>query len=334
MRAAVFIKPGQKLDLQKLPDPTPGPDEVVLRVERCGICGTDLHFTEVSDGFPPHYIAGHEMGGEVVAVGRDVDFLKVGDHVVPHPMRGCGKCAECLGGSPFWCAQATMNMGGFAQYKLSGARACIRMPLSLSLSDAAIVEPLTCGLLGASRAEIRPGGSVAVLGVGPIGLSAIFWARRLGAGRIVAGASSRRREDLAKQMGADSFFVMDDTFIPSVIEDLGGPPEFVLECIGATGVIAKCIDLVRPRGTIVALGTCFHTDTFVPMAAIMKEVTLRFAVGTLLSQFRTVADTLAAGHVEPLAMVTDTISLDQVPETFEALRQRTSQCKVLIDPWR
>jgi len=333
MRAAVFTKACHPLEIQNLPDPTPGPGEVVLRIERCGICGSDLHMTEGHQPLLPfNFVAGHESSAEVVALGKGVETLKVGDHVVPVPMNGCGKCVECLAGTPFWCANAGYNMGGFAQYKLSNAASCVRLPIALSLKDAAIIEPMTCGLLGAAKAGITMGASVAILGAGPIGLAAMFWARRMGAGKIIATARTRAREGLSKKMGADIFMTMDDEFIPNVTEYLGGLPDIVIECVGVPGMIAKSIDLVRSRGTVVILGICFHADTFVPSSGIMKEVNLHFAIGTSMKQFAIVADTLAAGHVEPLAMVTDTISLDQMPATFEALRQRTTQCKVLLNP--
>lgn len=330
MRAAVFIKPGQPLEIQELPDPVPGPGEVVLRIERCGICGTDLHFTE-GHGivYPANFVPGHENGAEVVALGKGVDHLKIGDPVVPHSTRGCGTCAECLAGSPFWCPQVNYNMGGFAQYKTSVASACIRVPAGLSLKDAALVEPLTCGLHGVMVAGMKPGADVLVIGAGPIGLAAIFWARRAGAGRIVASARTTQREDLARAMGADAFFPMDE-----LAAQLSTPPEFVFECAGVPGVIVKSVELVAKRGTVIGLGACFHPEAFIPANAMMKEVTLRFAVGTTLKEFQIVADTLAAGHVEPLAMVTDTVSLDELPRAFEALRSRSTQCKVLVDPWR
>jgi len=335
MRAAVFTGVGQPLEIRELPDPEPGPGEVVLRIERCGICGTDLHFTDGSGAtYELGSVPGHESGAEVVALGKGVDFLKVGDRVVPHPARGCGSCAECLSGSPFWCSQTRFNMGGFSQYKVSGARACIPLPDGLSLADAAIVEPLTCGLHGVSLAAPRPGAPVLVIGAGPIGLAAIFWARRLGAGRIVAAARSTRHEEMAMVMGADAFLPMDEAFPARLQEALGGAPELVLECAGAPGLISTSAELVRPRGTIMVLGLCFHAEAFVPATAALKEVTVRFAMGTLLSEFRVVADTLASGHVEPLAMVTDTVSLDELPASFEALRRPGSQCKVLVDPWR
>src|SRR5262249_49182856 len=151
----------------------------------------------------------------------------------------CGNCAECLAGAPFWCMQVNYNMGGFAQYKTSPAQFCIRLPAGLSSKDAAIVEPLTCGLHGVMVAGMKPGASVLVIGAGPIGLAAIFWARRAGAGHITASAKTTQREDLARAMGADAFFTMDE-----LSDRLSVAPEFVFECAGVPGVIVKSVDLV------------------------------------------------------------------------------------------
>jgi threonine dehydrogenase-like Zn-dependent dehydrogenase len=334
MKAAVFVGAGQPLDIQELPDPVPGPGEVVLKIEYCGICGTDLHFTEAHDyTYAAGFVAGHESGGTVVAIGAGVENLKVGDNVAPHPNRGCGHCVECLSGKPYWCGQMSYNMGGYAQYMLSAAASCAKLPSTLSLADAALVEPLSVGLLGVEIAAPFPGARVAVLGAGPIGLAAIFWAKRLGAGRIVAGAGSRRRADIALAMGADSFYAMDTDFVGNVIEDLGGRPDLVIECIGVPGMIDKACELVKPRGTVSVLGLCMAADPVMLSAPLLKELKLQFAVGTSLHQFRTAANLLDAGHVEPRHMVTDTVSLSAMPAMFEALRERSSQCKVLVRPW-
>lgn len=334
MKAAVFMGAGKALEIQTLPDPEPGPGEVVLKVEYCGICGTDLHFTEAHDhSYPIGFIAGHESGATVIEIGAGVDHLKVGDHVVPHPNRGCGRCADCLNGKPYWCAQMGYNMGGYAQYMLSSASSCAILPKSLSLADAALVEPLSVGLLGVEIAAPFAGAKVAVLGAGPIGLAAIYWARRLGAGRLVAGAGTRRRADMAMAMGADNFFAMGEDFTQNVIEDLGGQPDLVIECIGVPGMIDRSCGLVKPRGTVSVLGLCMSADPVALSVPLLKELKLQFAVGTSLHQFSTCADVLDAGHVEPRAMVTDTVSLDDMPAMFEALRERSSQCKVLVKPW-
>ncbi|MET0988596.1 MAG: alcohol dehydrogenase catalytic domain-containing protein [Steroidobacteraceae bacterium] len=134
MKAAVFAGVGQPLRIEHVPDPQPGPDEVALRVERCGICASDLHLTsQPVDLFPPGAILGHELAGEIVAIGKRVAGLRVGDHVIPHPARGCGRCAECGSGHPFWCGQFAPNMGGYAEYMLSSASVCIPMPSNMPL---------------------------------------------------------------------------------------------------------------------------------------------------------------------------------------------------------
>jgi (R,R)-butanediol dehydrogenase/meso-butanediol dehydrogenase/diacetyl reductase len=334
MKAAVFVGANKPLEIQNLPDPTPAQGEVVLKVEYCGICGTDLHFTEAHDyTYPVGFIAGHESGATVVEVGPGVERLKTGDKVVPHPNRGCGHCDNCIAGKPYWCESMSYNMGGYAQYMTSSAASCVKLPSTLSLADAALVEPLSVGLLGIEIVAPEPGAKVVVFGAGPIGLAAIYWARRLGASQIVAAAASRRREHIARAMGADYFHTFEDGFIDNVIEELGGRPDLVVECIGVPGMISKATDLVKRRGTVSVLGLCMAVDTIMPSTALLKEVKIQYAVGTSLEQFTRAANVLDAGHVEPRSMVTDTVSLDAMPAMFEALRQRSSQCKVLVKPW-
>jgi (R,R)-butanediol dehydrogenase/meso-butanediol dehydrogenase/diacetyl reductase len=334
VRAAVFVKGGELLQVRDLPDPEPDPDEVVLRVHRCGICGTDLHFTEGHEyGAPPGFVVGHEMGAEVVAVGKDVEQLKVGDHVVPHPVRGCGKCVECLSRSPYFCSQMQLAMGGFGQYMKTNWMACARMPQTLSLADAALIEPMAVGLMGMERNPFPIGSKIAVVGAGAVGLTSIYWARRCGAGKIVAIATSRQREGLARAMGADAFLTTGDTVIQELTEELGGLADVVIECAGVPGSLGMSVDMVKPRGSVTVLGLCYHPDPWVPAIPILKEVKLHFAVGTTLDMFERAADYLSAGHTEPLQMVTATVSLTELPEMFESLRHRNKQCKVTLDPW-
>ena len=334
MKAAVFPGVGKPLSVEDLPDPTPGSEEVVLRVERCGICATDLHLTaHAMDIFPPGVVIGHESTGEIVAVGTQVEGLKVGDFVIPHPARGCGLCAECLTGFPFWCKDFRPNMGGFAEYMVSSSASCVIMPSKMPFEDAALVEPVSVGLRAIELAEMTVGQRVLVLGAGPIGLACIFWARRLGAGHIAVAATSRRREAMAFALGASSFHVMDDGFSESVENTLAGAPDLIVECVGAPGMIQIAIDLVRTRGTVMLLGVCLVSDSLMTFKALGKEVRLQFSNGASLHQFATAADVLSSGAVEPRAMLTETVSLEALPSTFESLRQPSHQCKVMVDPW-
>lgn len=335
MRAAVFNKPGEKLEIREVADPEPGEGEVLLRVHRCGICGTDLHMTDEHNSMcaPPGFILGHERSAEVVAVGKGVERLKVGDHVVPHPTKGCGQCASCKGGSPYFCVNGPIPwFGGFADYMTALDASCARLPKTLSLDDAAIIEPLAVGLLGIQSNPFPPGSNVLVIGTGPIGIAAAFWARQASAGKIAAVASSRTREHIARAVGVDAFFVTDGELTGNLAEFFGGMPDVVLECAGFPGALQMAVDIVRPLGLITVLGICEHDGPWMPAMAVYKQLRMQFAVGTHLDMFEHAANTLDRGIVDPVAMVTDVISYEQLPDAFEALKKRGAQCKVVLDP--
>ncbi|WP_429525152.1 alcohol dehydrogenase catalytic domain-containing protein [Paraburkholderia youngii] len=253
----------------------------MLKIHRCGICGSDLHMT---DGHAPHFTLpenstlGHEFAGEVVAVGKGVEKLKIGDAVTALPFVGCGHCATCLSGKPNFCAQFKGAAAGFAQYAVVAERVTTRLPKTLSMEDGALIEPMAVGLHGVALAKLTPGAKVLVIGAGPVGLAATFWARRLGAGRIVATASSQRREALARHMGADEFVVPQEGHDLAALaaDALKGPPDVVFECAGQKDLIAKAIHCVKPQGDVVVLGFCTVPDQFIPAVAVWKEVRIQF----------------------------------------------------------
>lgn len=335
MKAAVFHEPGRPLVIETRPDPTPGEHDVVLTVGRCGVCGSDLHMTDGSGMTAPSgSVLGHEFAGEVVALGSAVSELKLGDCVAALPLSGCGHCQSCTGGEPQWCAAGfTWRPGGYAEYAVADARTCIRLPGALSLADGALVEPMAVALNAVKLAKLQPGARVAVLGAGPIGLAVIYWARRFGAGRIAGCAASTRRAELAAQMGADGFFLNDDQAAQHCAELLDGPPDVVFECVGLPGMIARGLELTRPRGTLVVAGFCVEPDTFMPVIAVAKQLRIQFAMLYGLADFQAAVDALEAGHVEPRQMITDTVTLPHFPDAFEALRHRNAQCKVMLKPW-
>lgn len=338
MRAAIFKQPGQPLAIETRPDPTPGAGEVVMKIHRCGICGTDLHMTDghaPGFGYPENSPLGHEFAGEVVALGAGVQTLKVGDRITALPFTGCGHCLTCLAGKPNFCREFKGTAAGFAEYAIAAERVATRLPQGLSMEDGALIEPMAVGLHGVSLARLQAGARVLVIGAGPVGLSAVFWARRLGAGRIAVTASSRRREGLARTIGATAFVLPQagEDIAALAAEALGGAPDVVFECAGQKDLIGQAIHCVRPQGEVVVLGFCTVPDAFIPAVAVWKELRLQFAVTYSLQEFQHVADTFDAGHVEPRSMITDRLSLDELPAAFEALRQRSSQCKVMVDPW-
>ena len=336
MRAPVFKGVGKPLQVETLPDPTPEAGDLVLKIARCGICGTDLHMTDGhAETLPVDSVIGHEFTGEVVAIGAGVARFKVGDRVTAMPVVGCGRCANCLAGETAWCTSGLIGLtGGYGQYARTKAHAALRLPASLSMSDGALVEPLAVGLHGVALAQLAPGCRVLVQGAGAIGLAAVYWARRLGAGRIAAMSRSRRGEALAMQMGASAFVQSGEGAEAALAMALGGPPDVVFECIGQPGQLSQATIFVRPRGTVIILGNCMLPDTIYPSLAMFKQLRIQGSMVYSLSEFQAVADVLDSGHVEPRAMVTDTVSYAQLPAAFEALRQPVAQCKVMIDPWK
>jgi (R,R)-butanediol dehydrogenase/meso-butanediol dehydrogenase/diacetyl reductase len=226
--------------------------------------------------------------------------------------------------------------GGYGQYLATGEASCTKLPDGLSLEDGALVEPLAVSLHGVSAAAMPVGARVLVIGAGPVGLAAIFWARRMGAGKIAVTASSNRRAGLAMHMGASSFVIPEPGAdgVESVKQVLGGAPDVVFECVGVPGMMESAVNHVRPLGTVVVLGFCDVSDPWLPMRALFKEVRMVFAVLYSTRDFRVAMDTLEGGQVQPRAMIADRISLEETPAMFEALRHRSTQCKVIIDPWR
>jgi threonine dehydrogenase-like Zn-dependent dehydrogenase len=335
MKAAVFKGPGKPLVIESLDDPVPGEGELVLRVGRCGICGTDLHMTDGhAAGFPAESVLGHEFAGEVVAIGAGVERYKLGDTAAGLAVAGCGRCASCIAGDPMWCEKGLIPaMGGFGQYTRVRALAAIKLPATLSLEDGALVEPLAVGLHGVTLAALGPGARVLILGSGSIGLGAAFWARRFGATHVLVASRSARSRDHAMRMGASCFEEFGEEFPRRVSAALGGAPDVVFECIGVPGMLGMAVDVVRPRGTIVLLGNCMLPDTLVPSLILFKQVRLQGSMVYSRREFEITADALDAGAIEPRSMITDTVPLAALPAAFEALRRPTYQCKTLVEPW-
>jgi (R,R)-butanediol dehydrogenase / meso-butanediol dehydrogenase / diacetyl reductase len=304
-----------------------------VEVDRCGICGSDLHMTEdPTFAVPAGTVIGHEYAGEVVEVGPNARRVKRGDRVSVLPVRSCGRCAECVAGEQAWCAEMRIDGGGYGQYALASERQCLVLPRSVSLHDGALIEPLAVGLHGVNVAEMPAGARVLVIGAGPIGLATAYWARRLGAGSVAVTASSMTRAELARTMGATAFIEPARISRAEIHATLKGPPDIVFECVGKPGLIKQCLEYVRPRGTVVVLGLCTAADSFVPFLAVAKEVRIQPAALYRMRDFEIAADMMDQGDVTPRAMVTETVSLAELPAAFEALRHRSRQCKVLIDP--
>jgi (R,R)-butanediol dehydrogenase / meso-butanediol dehydrogenase / diacetyl reductase len=332
MKAVTFQALHTPLAFETLPDPTPDAGQVVVKVGRCGICGSDLHMTEdAAYGCRHGDVLGHEFAGEVVALGREVEGFRTGDLVSVIPLRSCGACEHCRKGEVQWCAQFGLQGGGYAEYAVTRPNQCIRLPADLSLADGAIIEPLAVALHGVNLSGLKAGDKALVLGAGPIGLAVAFWAKRLGA-TIAVQDIADFQQDRALGMGADAFVVDPQDPVGSAERGLGGKADIVFECVGIPGLIDQAVQQVRNRGTVLLLGLCTRPDPINSFAMLSKEVKLITSAFFTVPEYQASLDALAAGAIEPRLLVTDTISLAETPEVFESLKRRTDQCKVLIAP--
>ncbi|PJE28851.1 (R,R)-butanediol dehydrogenase / meso-butanediol dehydrogenase / diacetyl reductase [Pseudooceanicola antarcticus] len=336
MKAAVFDSLGQPLRVTDVDTPEAGPGQVLLKVCRCGICGSDLHMTEdPTFGLQGGEVIGHEFSGEVIDVGRGVRHLKPGDHVAAAPLRGCGTCPACQRGEPAWCSRFELIGGGYAEYAALDEFQCRKLPWGITVTDGALAEPLAVALHGVLRAGLQPGARVLVVGAGAIGLAVAFWARRMGAAQVVVADLHEHQRDRAMDLGATDFILSGDDMAARTAEACGGTaPEIVFECVGKAGLIDHCIDLAAPRGKVVVLGLCTAPDHLDSFRAISKEVTIVMSVFFTMPEFETAIRALDGGTYAPQHLVSSQVPLLDMPDAFEALRTRTTQCKILVDPTR
>jgi threonine dehydrogenase-like Zn-dependent dehydrogenase len=331
MKAAIYPGNGQPITIETLPDPQPGSDDVIIKVHRCGICGTDLSFTKGGMfDFGTDSQFGHEYAGEVVSLGKNVSELRIGDKISLLPSNFCGHCVGCAGGNNVLCTNPESLMHGFAELARVPVASAVKLPATLSMADGALIEPLAVGLYGLRHSSIKPGDNVLILGGGTVALYAIYWARRLGAHRIVAMSRSDRRQAMVLEMGADAFVPFGDNELGEVIEALGGPPDIVYECVGAEGMLGKAIQHVRPYGEVVSLGFCTSPDPIIPGVASYKCATVKFLVGYSMREFLYIADQMDKGHVDPKAIITNDIPLLDLPKMIDALRGPNEETKVHV----
>lgn len=323
------------LQIEELPDPVAGPNDVVLKVERCGICGSDVHMT---DGVgvmecPAGMVLGHEFAGEIVDVGKDVTGLAVGDRVTALAVPGCGRCAACLAGDLLACSAAEVDKvygsGAYAEYVRTVGAGVVRLPDAVDWEAGALVEPLAVALHGVRLADAQPGDRVTILGAGPIALSALAWLRARGVDDVTVVATSSRREGYARELGATEFVAID----PADPATHPQGADLVLEAAGTPGAIGIAFGVARPRGTVVSFGFCDVPDGFIPALVLVKELKLQFSMMYDRSEFETTVEALATGMVRPASMVSEVVGLAELPVAFSALHGTNEQCKVMIDPW-
>lgn len=332
MRVAVFNGAGKPITIESIPDDPLPAGSVRIEVKRCGICGSDISLTS---GSPFDYATGsrmgHETAGTVIELGAGVTSLKVGDNVAVLPRGFCGDCPPCRAGRPLFCNSGPQQFGGFGDRMVITERSGFRFPPSVSMAEGALVEPIACGRRAMRMARLAKGDSVLVIGAGSIGMAAVYWARMMGAGRIVVITRTTARHAIALAMGADEAISLSDD--PDALDRaLPAPPEIVVEGTGKPGALGEAVSRLRTGGTIVSLGMCTQHDPVVPAFNAFREATLVFPVGYTPEDFAETVRAFDSGGIRPGVAVTETIALPGLPALVEEMRGANGHLKVQITP--
>jgi threonine dehydrogenase-like Zn-dependent dehydrogenase len=327
---AVKLVDAHLLELVQVPEPEAMPGEVVVRVDGCGICGSDL--TSYKVGLFTGTVPGHELAGVVDAVGDGVAGWRVGDETVIDPKIPCGVCDDCRGGAGYRCAMALTagigfaRDGGFAERVAVPAALLYRIPPGLALEHACLVEPLSVAIHAVERTRLHPGDAAVVIGLGSIGLLTVATLRARGVGPIVGVDPVADRRRLALDLGAAAAVAE-----LREVRDVIGPPPAVIECSGYAPLLHAAADLVAPGGRLVLVGVPFGEATVVPLMWVTREIEIIGSIASSGADFEASLRMLA-GDPDIARIVTRRASLAEVPEVFVELITPASGGKVVVDP--
>jgi threonine dehydrogenase-like Zn-dependent dehydrogenase len=349
MKAALFYG-GTNIRVQEVPTPKPGPGQVLVRVLAAGVCGSDLHGYRRSDEVrDPPRTKGHELAGEVAALGPGVDDLSVGQRVGVEPahLTGCGRCRWCRRGDTQLCPELGRVGGqhvhstGFAEYSLESARMCYLLPHTLPIEQAAILDVYAVAMHAVHRVPVRPMETIVVLGTGAIGLATAQAARAAGAGRtIVAG---RRAEPLAlaRELGCDATVDSSQVDLVEAVRALTGGrgAEVVYETVGGQApTLGQAFEVAARGGRVGVVGMFGAPQTIDSGLCMRKELSLHWvwSYGRWegVPEFQIALDMMAQGALDAAPLITHRYPLAEIGAAFAAAddKRGSGAVKVLVIP--
>ncbi|MEM1229707.1 MAG: zinc-binding dehydrogenase [Pseudomonadota bacterium] len=336
---AVLMERG-RLWVDEIPDPEPGPGEVLVRTIACGVCGSDLHavrhtdtFVATSreaggafklDTFDP-VVLGHEFCAEILDYGPDcARTLPVGTHVCAPPML-LRKPPAAVGYSP-------LAPGGFGERMLLSEPLLLPVPGGLDASLAALTEPMAVGLHAVRKARLTAQDAAVVVGCGPVGLAVITALKAQGFGPVIASDFSPGRRALAQTQGADILVDPAESDPLQHSERRTRSGCVVFECVGVPGMLDQLFLSAPQDARLVVVGVCLEPDTLRPLIAINKELNVQFVLGYSTEEFAETLTGIADGRFRIEPLITDRVPLEQVEATFARLAQPEAAGKVLVEP--
>ena len=337
MRAAVY-KGEQVLQVEELPDPTPGPNQVVMRVKYSAICGTDVH-AFMYDLAHPGSVMGHEYTGAIVDVGPGVGRWQVGDRVVGgggHPPPGGGSATRTNPRFNYRTMgfQQNARPRGYAEFVLLDEWEPTPVPDDVTDEQAALCEPCAVTVHAVRLSDVKLGDAVLVLGAGPIGLLCMQTARAAGATTVIVSEPAPGRAEAARQLGADAVLnPLDGDFAERVVELTGGTgPQVVFECAAAPSTLEQGLDLCARGGQVVMIAIAWEPTPVVPPNWMAREVRMQSSFGTLPEDWRIALELMRTGRVSVEHMLSGTnfVPLEGIQGAFEALCHPTSELQMVV----
>lgn len=341
---ALLMREYKSMELADMPTPDFGPDDLLIRVKACGICGSDVHGFDGSTGrrLPP-IVMGHEAAGIVESVGANVRNFAPGDRVTFDSTVSCGACHFCTQGRINLCDNRQVlgvstpdfrRHGAFAEYVTVPARISYKLPDNVPFEHAALIEAISVAVHGVGRLPLRLGDSAVVVGTGMIGLLVLQVLRLSGAGKVIAVDVEDNKLEIAKSLGADFTLNPKRDDVPKrIIEITGGyGADCAVDAVGATAPIKTCLASVRKGGTVSLIGNITPQVELPLQIAVTREITL---YGSCASngEYPQCIDLLARGAIKVDPIISAKAPLAEGPQWFDRLYgKEAGLMKVIIQP--
>lgn len=360
MRAAVMRR--NDLVVDTVPEPEPGPGEVLVKTLACGVCGSDLHMLQHAErmidlgertgmasnmDLARDVVMGHEFCAEILDYGPGAQRrLKPGARVCSMPLTFGPSGVFAVGYS-------NDRPGGYGERMVLNEMLLVEVPNGLDTDLAALTEPMAVGEHAVAKANLAADDLPLVIGCGPVGLAVVAGLRRRGLGPVIAADFSAKRRELAEKMGADivvdpaaesPYARWDQVATPEGFDDsnplaalMGGAqkrPGVIFECVGVPGLLQQILEGAARGTRIVVAGVCMERDRIEPIFGINKELSVQFVLAYSPEEFAGTLRAIAEGELEVAPFVTGQVGVDGVPGAFRDLAQPDRHAKILVEPWR
>jgi len=340
---ALLLSSYKNLELADLPAPSPAPDEVLIRVAACGICGSDVHGYDGSSGrrIPP-IVMGHEAAGVIAAVGTAVKTFASGDRVTFDSTVYCGECPNCHRGNVNLCDRRQVlgvscgdyrRAGAFAEFVAVPARILYRLPDNFPFAEAAMLEAVAVAIHGVNLAQLAPDSTALVVGAGTIGILTLQALRAAGCSKVFVTDVDTQRLALAKKLGATEILLSDDSLLARILERTSNEGvDVALECVGRNETVAASIDATRKGGTVVLVGNIAPNVNLPLQKVVTRQIRLQGSCASA-GEYPQAIEWMASGKIQVKPLITAIAPLEEGPRWFERLHAREPNLlKVVLTP--